>query len=81
MTGSTQEGRALADPAAVPAAIAYYRALAAQGTAVFTASPYPRGEAPIKFSFDWSFDYYPSAYARPGPLVVVHRLTDCRPYA
>ena len=81
VTGSTEEGRALVDPSAVPAAIAYYRALAAHGTAVFTASPYPRGEAPIKFNFDWSFDYYPSSYARPGPLVVVYRLRDCRPYA
>ena len=81
VTGSTEEGRAFVDPTAVPAAIAYYRALATQGTAVFTATPYPRGEAPIKFNFDWSFDYYPSAYARPGPLVVVYRLDDCRPYA
>ena len=65
----------------MPAAVAYYRALAAQGTAVVTASPYPRGAAPINFNFDWSFDYYPSAYARPGPLVVVYRLHHCRPYA
>ena len=81
VTGSTEQGRALVTPAAVPAAIGYYRALAAQGTAVFTASPYPRGAAPINFNFDWSFDYYPSAYARPGPLVVVYRLHHCRPYA
>ena len=81
VTGSTEEGRALVDPTVVPAAVAYYRALAAQGTAVFTASPYPRGAAPISFNFDWSFDYYPSAYARPGPLVVVYRLHHCRPYA
>ena len=81
VTGSTEEGRAFVDPTIVPAAVAYYRALAAQGTAVFTASPYTRGAAPINFNFDWSFDYYPSAYARPGPLVVVYRLDHCRPYA
>jgi hypothetical protein len=81
VTGSTEQGRALVDPNAVPAAIAYYRALAAQSTAVFTASPFNPGEAPISFNFDWSFDYYPQAYVRPGPVVVVHRLHDCRPYA
>jgi len=66
VTGSTEEGRALVDPAAVPAAVAYYRALASQGTPLFSASPYAVGAAPVAFNFDWSFDYYPSAYARPG---------------
>ncbi len=81
VTGSTEQGRAQVDPAAVPAALAYYRALAAQSTAAFASSPFPRGAAPIRFNFDWSFDYFPQAYSRPGPLVVIHRLHDCRPYA
>ena len=44
ITGSTESGRAFADPRAVPQAIAYYRALAAQGEVVYRASPYARGQ-------------------------------------
>jgi hypothetical protein len=74
VTGSTEEGRALADPKAVPLAIAYYRALAAQGEVVQRFSPYGAGRGPVKFNFDWSFDYYPRAYHRPGPSMTVYRL-------
>jgi hypothetical protein len=74
ITGSTQADRAQADPAAVPLAVAYYRALASDGEVVHRASPYGGGEGPVAFNFDWSFDYYPLAYRRPGPLVVVYRL-------
>ncbi len=74
VSGSTQSGRAFAAPAAVPHAIAYYRALARQGQVVFSASPYARGARPVAFGFDWSFDYYPLAYERPGPVMTVYRL-------
>jgi hypothetical protein len=74
VSGSTQSGRAYADPAAVPAAIAYYRTLAEHSTVVFRASPYAPGSAPVPFGFDWSFDYYPLAYRRPGPAVTVYQL-------
>jgi hypothetical protein len=74
ITGSTESGRAYADPAAVPEAIAYYRALDAQARVVYRSSPYGAGEGPVPFGFDWSFDYYPLAYARPGPEMIVHRL-------
>ncbi|HEV2974673.1 MAG TPA: glycosyltransferase family 39 protein [Solirubrobacteraceae bacterium] len=74
LSGSTESGRALADPRAVPLAVAYYRALERQGEVVFRASPYARGARPVAFGFDWSFDYYPLAYARPGPYVTVYRL-------
>jgi len=74
ISGSTQSGRAYSDPRAVPLAIAYYRALAAHAQVVFRASPYARGHAPSAFNFDWSFDYYPLAYERPGPLMTVYRL-------
>ena len=67
VSGSTQSGRAFADPRAVPGAIAYYRALARQGEVVYRASPYAPGKGPVAFGFDWSFDYYPMAYERPGP--------------
>jgi hypothetical protein len=74
VSGSTQSGRAFADPAAVPQAIAYYRALSTQGEVVFGASPYARRRGPVAFGFDWSFDYYPLAYHRPGPSMTVYRL-------
>jgi hypothetical protein len=74
LTGSTESGRAFADPRAVPLAVAYYRALARQGEVVFRASPYAPGKRPVAFGFDWSFDYYPLAYRRPGPSITVYRL-------
>ena len=74
VTGSTESGRALVDPAAAPAAAAYYRALAADATLAFSVSPYAAGAPPVRFNFDWSFDYYPSAYVRPGPAVAIYRL-------
>jgi dolichyl-phosphate-mannose-protein mannosyltransferase len=74
VTGSTQRGRAFAQPAQAPRAIAYYRALERRGQAVLHVSPYRAGATPPAFDFDWSFDAYPLAYARPGPDVVVYRL-------
>jgi len=74
LSGSTQSGRAFADPRAVPLAIAYYRSLAREGEVVYRASPYARGAKPVAFNFDWSFDYYPLAYERPGPAITVYRL-------
>jgi hypothetical protein len=74
ISGSTQSARALADPRAVPHAIAYYRALARAGEVVYRASPYTHGQGPVAFDFDWSFDYYPLAYDRPGPEMTVYRL-------
>jgi Dolichyl-phosphate-mannose-protein mannosyltransferase len=78
VTGSAESGRAYADPKAVPEAIAYYRALAAQGQVVYRASPYSGGHGPVSFNFDWSFDYYPLAYRRPGPSMTVYRLSGGR---
>jgi hypothetical protein len=76
VVGSTQYGRALADRATVPEALAYYRELARRGRLVYRASPHREGSGPVAFSFDWSFDYYPRAYARPGPTMLVYRLHD-----
>jgi hypothetical protein len=81
ITGSTESGRAFADRRAVPAAIAYYRALARSGEVVFRASPYAGGEGgreSVPFNFDWSFDYYPQAYDRPGPQMTIYRLRGGR---
>ena len=76
LTGSTQYGRAFAEPEEVPRAIAYYRELARRGEVVFRASPYDPGAERVNFSFDFSFNSYPLAYRRPGPEIVIYRLTD-----
>jgi hypothetical protein len=78
VTGSTQRGRAFAQPAQAPRAIAYYRALARRGEALLRLSPYRTGATAPRFNFDWSFDAYPLAYARPGPQIVVYRLHGAR---
>jgi Dolichyl-phosphate-mannose-protein mannosyltransferase len=74
VSGSTESGRAFADPGAVPPAISYYRALTRDAEVVYRASPYAAGQGPVAFDFDWSFDYYPLAYSRPGPQMTVYRL-------
>jgi hypothetical protein len=61
-----------------PRARAYYRRLDRESDLVREFSPYKRGADPVPFSFDLSYNYYPSAYERPGPTVRIHRLRDCR---
>jgi 4-amino-4-deoxy-L-arabinose transferase-like glycosyltransferase len=74
VSGYAESGRALADPAEAPHAVAYYRALAREAEVVYRVSPYHPGKGPVSFNFDWTFDYYPLAYERPGPEMTVYRL-------
>jgi len=74
VVGSTQRGRAEAEPEQVPRAIAYYEELARRADVVHEVSPYAEGEGPVKFNFDWTFDYYPRAFERPGPDITIYRL-------
>ena len=74
VSGSTQRGRAEAQPKTVPRAIAYYDELERRADKVAEFSPYRGGHGPVAFNFDWSFDFYPMAYARPGPVMTVYRL-------
>jgi hypothetical protein len=78
VTGSAQYARAYAQPDEVPQAIAYYAALRRRGATVAHFSPYRAAAARPPFNFDWSFDFYPLAYAHPGPEIVVHRLRGGR---
>jgi len=78
VVGSTQRGRAEAEPEEVPQAIAYYRELERNSRLAYEASPYARGKGPVEFNFDWAFDYYPLAYHRPGPVMSIYRLTNGR---
>jgi hypothetical protein len=74
VVGSTQRGRAEAEPDEAPGAIAYYHALERSADVAYRASPYARGKGPVAFNFDWSFNFYPLAYHRPGPEMTVYRL-------
>jgi hypothetical protein len=76
--GSTQYGRVFADPGQVPKAIRYYASLPRHGDIVHRVDPYQPGKGPVRFNFDWSFDYYPMAYERPGPTVIIYRLREAR---
>jgi hypothetical protein len=75
VTGSTQFGRALAEPQEVPQAIRYYEELRRRGDVVFRTAPY---DERVPFSFDDSFNYRPLAYERPGPEIIVYRLRGGR---
>jgi hypothetical protein len=77
VTGSTQYGRAFAQPDRVPGAIAYYRALRAAAAVVYAVSPQQTGARPVPFSFDFSFNAYPLSYARPGPQITIYHLRGC----
>jgi dolichyl-phosphate-mannose-protein mannosyltransferase len=74
LSGSTESGRAFADPRAAPLAVAYYRALATRARVAYRVSPFAPGSRSSPFSFDWTFDYYPLSYRRPGPEMTVYRL-------
>jgi hypothetical protein len=73
--GSLQAGRSFAQPKIAPQAIAYYARLANDGTLKYHASPFSTNKRAVPFSFDWSIDYYPTQYVRPGPEMSVYRLT------
>lgn len=78
VVGSTQFARAFVQPDQAPQALAYYGALAHRATQVARFDPYRPGADPPAFNFDWSFEYYPLAYARPGPEIAVYRLRGGR---
>jgi hypothetical protein len=76
MTMSVIQGRS--EVAKLPQALAYYRALAKQSKVVYHLSPYKRGATPVRFDFDFSYNYYPAAFERPGPDITIYRLRHCK---
>ena len=78
LIGSTQYGRAYAQPRAVPAAIRYYAALRAGATLAYSVSPAAPGAREPAFSFDFSFNGYRLSVRRPGPRIAIYHLKDCR---
>ena len=75
VVGSTQKERGL--KAGLRSAERYYPALDDASAQTVTFSPYREGADPVEFSYDFSFNYAPRAYERPGPVVEIHRLRDC----
>jgi dolichyl-phosphate-mannose-protein mannosyltransferase len=75
VTGSYQRDRGLKEGLA--GARAYYSRLDRESSVAQEFSPYDPDATPVKFSFEYSFDYLPRAFARPGPVVVVRRLEGC----
>jgi Dolichyl-phosphate-mannose-protein mannosyltransferase len=77
VVGSLQKGRGL--KAGLRSSRSYYHALDAASAGKVTFSPFAPEAAPVRFSYDKSFNYQPRAYERPGPVVEIHRLRDCTP--
>jgi hypothetical protein len=75
IVGSHQKDRGL--KAGLAGARAYYARLAAESDRAEIFDPYRPGWKQPGFNFDMSFDYYPRAFIRPGPLVEVHHLRNC----
>ena len=75
VVGSTQKGRGL--KAGLRSSRRYYAALDEASEETVTFSPYRDGADPVEFSYDFSFNYAPRAFERPGPVVEIHRLRDC----
>jgi 4-amino-4-deoxy-L-arabinose transferase-like glycosyltransferase len=73
--GSLQAGRAFAQPGAAPRAIAYYAALARRAKLMYQINPFGSADHPVRFSFDWSLDYYPRQYRLPGPELGIYHLS------
>jgi dolichyl-phosphate-mannose-protein mannosyltransferase len=78
VTGSTQYGRAYAEPREVPDAIRYYAALEREGELVYSIRPDEGGTGREPFSYDFSFNAYPLKYGRMGPEVRIYRLRGDR---
>jgi hypothetical protein len=78
---SQEEGRAWRDPSRNPGALPYYAALRKQADIVYHASPFssdPNKGPQHPFQFDLSFDYEPLDFDRPGPVVTVYKLKNCK---
>jgi 4-amino-4-deoxy-L-arabinose transferase-like glycosyltransferase len=75
VSGSTQRGRAIKDPAKAPHAAEYYAALERRGEKLVSFDPMKPGAKLPRFNFDISYNYYPLGYHRPGPRIDIYRLS------
>jgi hypothetical protein len=63
--------------AKLPGAIGYYERLNRESDQTQLFDPWRAGADRPGFNFDMSFNYYPTAFVRPGPFIEVHHLRDC----
>jgi hypothetical protein len=64
--------------AKLPGAIGYYERLNRESDRTQLFDPWRAGADRPGFNFDMSFNYYPTAFVRPGPLIEIHHLRDCK---
>lgn len=76
MTNSLIRGRA--ENAKLPEALAYYQRLQRESTLIYHLSPFKPGRKPVPLHYDFSYDYYPTAYYRPGGIIDIYRLNNCK---
>jgi 4-amino-4-deoxy-L-arabinose transferase-like glycosyltransferase len=76
MTNSLTRGRA--ENAHVPNALAYYQRLERESNHLLHLTPFKPGRRPVPLHFDFSYNYYPTAYERPGGIVDVYQLRNCK---
>ena len=74
VTGSTQEGRGLAQPRQVPQAIAYYRALSRRATLAYRGRPEQAGRLDVTSTSTSPSTPIRSPYERPGSQLFVYHL-------
>jgi hypothetical protein len=74
-------GLTLKDPIVGERARNYYAALNRYGSVRYSASPWGSADRPggpghdvVPFDYDFTYDFYPLSYTRPGPMVQVYRL-------
>jgi 4-amino-4-deoxy-L-arabinose transferase-like glycosyltransferase len=65
--------------AKLPGAVGYYQRLNRESDRTQLFDPWRAGADRPGFNFDMSFDYYPTAFVRPGPFIEVHHLRGCKP--
>lgn len=75
LVSSHQRDRGLA--AKMPGAGAYYERLHREANHVVTISPFHSGARAPRFSYDFSYDWYPRAFKRPGPELEIIWLSEC----
>jgi len=64
--------------AKLPGAIGYYQRLNRESDQTRLFDPWRSGADRPGFNFDMSFNYYPTAFVRPGPFIEVHHLRGCK---
>ena len=74
VTSSTQRGRVEGQKKGFRSAKAFYKTLTSKADLRFRAVPWAQGAEPAPFNFDYSYNYLPSAYERPGPVISVYKL-------